>query len=154
VTPAIINPCGYDFRPGLRRRWGRLWTVPTYEFRLAPDAPITFFDGLHYWQPDRHFHCDGASIPPPLHGLPGYHPYQALGFVWHDSGYIHGGLWRSAGGDVPYAFIPLGRDSVDDMMYRIDRADGLRWGAAHARYRAVRAFGGGPWSRYRAADAR
>jgi len=153
VKPAILNRNGFKLVPGPRVRWGRAWTIPTYEFWLDPVAPITFFDGVNYWQPDRHFRCDGASIPPPLHGLPGYNPWQATGFIWHDSAYIHGGLWRRGHPGAPYAFVALSRLEADELMYDIDRADGLRWGAAQARYRAVRLCGGWPWDRYRALDS-
>jgi hypothetical protein len=150
MQPAILNPRGFSLCDRERVRWGRLWAVTRYTYLADAVAPLTCFDGCAYWRPDNRFRCDGASIPPPLHGLPGYGPHDALGYVFHDSAYIHGGLWRAEPNVGVYVFTKLTRAEADRMMYIVDRADGLRWGAAHARYCAVRLCGGRAWARYRA----
>ena len=99
------------------QRWGFFWVKRIWEFRLAPEHPLTFVDRFgDEWQPDRHEEeTDLGSEPPPLRSwFP--HDEHPLSYLFHDSACRHAGLWwRVVGAPeaAPFVFLPVSRREAD-----------------------------------------
>lgn len=125
-----------------------------FEFWLDPDNPLTLeLEGLGKLQPDRHYErTDGGSIPRPLWWVPGLEPTRFLrSFIFHDSGYFHGGLWLDG------AFVSMTRAEVDTVLYRGTRAEGGNKFVTGLIYNVVRGCGWVAWNhrtKHRAAEAK
>jgi hypothetical protein len=154
VKPCIINRGGYTLSDRQSERWGLLWRVTRYTYTADAKDPLTYWDGSGYWRPDNHFRSDGASIPPPLQGLPGYGHDDFVDGYFHDSAYAHAGLWRSEHLTGPWYFVPFNQRQSDQMLYHVGIADGARWTTQANKYAALRAFGGAAWREWRRAGSR
>lgn len=150
MAPGFYNVCGGYTDPviGQKRMWG-LWWRTVREFRLTPgEAGLYFVDDLEaWWRPDKVFWSDGASVPPPATAIPGFQHDRYLGAYYHDSGYKHGGLWRSVDCGKTWMFIRMPRREIDDLFEETMRHDPFRPGHPAATitiWAFVRVFGG--WS--------
>ena len=118
-------------------------TGPSYSYRvknrgfvLTSDWPILIEEG--WVRVPRAFECDLASVPRPFRLIKGFEPYElGCGSILHDWGYRNGG--QVAPGIV------LTRRRVDEIFYRLMKAEGVGWQAGVA-YWAVRLFG---WAAFR-----
>ena len=140
--------------------WCWIWPVQHYEYSAGEPYPLTLEIDGQFLQPDRHVaDTDLGSVPPPLRSLfP--HTETPRAYVFHDSGYRYGGLWRAAALAGPYEFLPMDRDEVDDVLHVGSRAESIAMGVSEARaarraklvHSALERCGGWAWRRYRAAE--
>jgi hypothetical protein len=145
----ILNRAGFSLSEMESVRWGLIWRVTRYTYQADETAPLTYFDGVYYWKPDNRFRTDGRSIPPPLQALPGYGQFDSVNGIFHDSGYIHGGLWRAPSIHGPWIFVQLDQREMDRMYLEIGREDDQRAGAVWTQYAMLRLFGRHAWGHYR-----
>lgn len=134
LPPAFVNHRagdGWAITPVRLERWGLLWRKRIWEFRLLYPNPLAFRDADgNLWQPDRHeAETDLGSSPPPIRGLFPQDEFP-LSFIFHDSAWRKGGLWRNG------EWVPLPRMRSNRML----RDD---WIPAE-----VRLSGGSNWRRW------
>jgi hypothetical protein len=153
MKPQIINRGGYTLSDRASETWCGLWRVTKYTYTADRSAPLTYFDGSRYWRPDNHFRTDGASIPPPLKGLPGYGGDDFVDGFFHDSGYAHEGLWVSEHPAGPWTFEPMDQKACDQMLYHVGLADGARRLTQANKYSVLRLFGWMAWREWRRAGS-
>lgn len=121
IVPKIIHPHGYRCDIDHTERY--LWIIPKviYTFRLDPKAPLTYHHSRGaYLQPDKHFKTDKASVPmfaQLLMLLP--RDVIEVPALFHDSVYLHGGIWQSANADGPYRFVKQTRQQADELLAEI-----------------------------------
>jgi hypothetical protein len=141
-----LDPRGYELNYLDQTRWGLLWRKELWEFRLLPYTSLQYRSNVgDLWCPNRYFLTDFGSIPPPLRGLPGLSAARFLfPYLFHDSGYSDGGLWRSVDGGLTWVFRELTRAQVDALLLEMIQNDVHPGGfvLAHAVHGAVRVFGG------------
>jgi hypothetical protein len=115
-----------------------------FEFTLDQHAPLTYCDGGHEWQPDRHMLTDRGSIPAVVSWIPGF-DRNRLAYLFHDSAYtlVRGrghGLYVRAAGFHEYVFRKLTRRQADDMMRAMLLVEGVPATSARMIWAAVRVF--------------
>ncbi len=94
-----------------------------FEFSLDSKAPLIFEDkDGNWWMPDRHFFTDWGSIPITLQWLIPKDTY--LGYLFHDSGYKHHGLWFSEAGYQKFCFKKLTMTQANELLYDMMLAQG------------------------------
>lgn len=140
-------------------------TKSLYEYTADKFDPLTFITPFElHIQPDKHFPHDMGSVPAFAQILFPKDRFLAS-YLFHDSGYDHKGLWfRNVAGlsaapsdwaFLPpaifqadrdqFAFVPLARDCLDQMLRHWTGAQGALATERQAIYAAVRAGGGPDW---------
>jgi hypothetical protein len=140
------NPQGYSLTWLRNERYAWLFTKAIYEFQLNLDSPLTFHhpDGRRI-QPDRHVsETDMGSVPLTLQMWIPKDRYL-LAFLFHDSGYDHGGLYVALPGQEQFGLAVMSRLQLDELLRLMCRAQGAWWTTAAAIYRAVRIGGAGAY---------
>jgi hypothetical protein len=124
--------------------WGCFWKVDKWEYFAHPDKPLTFITptGVEI-QPDKHFHTDFGSIPPPLMAFPSLSRTRFFhSYLFHDSGYRHKGLWVRDSSLVPFAFKKMTRLELDEWLWIWIGSQGGNLVQRSMIYSAVRVGGG------------
>jgi hypothetical protein len=106
--------------------WGYFWKVDEWIYYADPIKPMTYVapNGDEV-QPDKHFHTDFGSIPPPLLAFPSLSRTRFIhSYLMHDSGYRHGGLWYRRPGASIFTFIGMSKQDCDDFMVTCIGAEG------------------------------
>lgn len=149
MTPygRFINPQGY------KAPWHHnvdscfVFKKAIFEFTLDAQKPIIFEDGsFNLWQPDKHFFTDWGSIPVFLQWLIPKDAY--LGYLFHDSGYGHHGLWLKEHKKEKFVFQELGREDVDLLLYNMMMAQEAWKITAETVYKGVRIGGSFAWNNH------
>jgi hypothetical protein len=133
--------------------WGGLWKVDTWQYFADAKAPLTYCapDGAKY-RPDRHFYLDFGSIPPPLMALPSLSRTRFLwAYIFHDSCYRFGGLWRCGAGESEFTFCEFTRGEADALLWTTIRASGGNAWQASLICQGVRL--GSRWVQYPSGDS-
>ena len=143
----FVNPEGYrlckDVKlSGIRRK-------PIYKVELDEANSLCYFDGVYYWQPDRHYFSDMGSVPRLAQVFAAFgKDHYLLSYLFHDCAYTFKGLYRSdLGARFGYEFFALTRKQADEMLYDMIRAEGGWRITAWAIYRAVRLGGWIGWGK-------
>ena len=138
----FINTQGYKLDKIRNERYMLIFSKAIYEFNLDARAPLTFvLDTGVMLQPDKHLaETDMGSIPLSLQV---FFPKDEflLSYIFHDSGYKHGGLYVRKVGDGGYRFEAMSREDIDGLLRMMIKAEG---GGAIKRamiYNAVRLGG-------------
>ena len=152
MNKEVLNRSGFSLSEMETVRWGLIWKVTRYTYASDPVAPLTYFDGEFYRRPDNKYRTDGRSIPPPVQALPGYGQFDSINGFFHDSGYIHGGEWRSRSNLGPWKFVEMDQRAVDREYLEIGREDGQPLLARVPQFALLRAFGRRAWKHYREAN--
>jgi len=143
MNPMFLNPKGYTLvEDPAKSSW---WEI-VYECTLDPKHPLGFLsEAGNRYQPDRHFFTNQGSLPrvPPFVRMI-WPKDRFLGFLIHDSGYIHGGLWMWSELCGRMAFKTMTRKQVDDLLYEMILADPIPGNRASAWmiWSHVRMYGG------------
>jgi hypothetical protein len=121
----IREAVGYTARFDHSERWCWFWQRQIYEITIAKHNPLVYVDEAGaWWMTDRHYFTDWGSVPPPLQSIPGLdRERHRFPFLFHDSGYQEGGLWRSTDSGRTWLFIELARVEVDKMLAEMIRHD-------------------------------
>lgn len=149
---AFINPEGYDLVKSIDLDNG---SAVEYHFNLHLYEPLTYedMDGVQ-WQPNRNFLTDMGSIPSVLALIPGLAKDDRLiSYIFHDSGYIHHGLYCRVRPDKFFSYTQLSRARCDAMLREMVRVDptsatGSSSLQAWAIYAAVRLAGQSAWNKH------
>jgi hypothetical protein len=114
----FYNPKGYTLTPDpARSRW---WKT-IHELQVDKKQPVTFCNnGLEY-RMDNHLFTDGGSVPKPFQFF--ISPLRYIGFPFHDSGYLEGGLWVSPQFRDCFEFRKMSRREMDDLLYEMCLGD-------------------------------
>jgi hypothetical protein len=99
--------------------WGWLWKVDSWIYYSDPIRPLTYLapDGRQM-QPNRKFHTDFGSIPPPLMALPTLSRTRFLhAYLFHDSGCRQGGLYVRQGAVGAFGFEQMTRAQMDHWLW-------------------------------------
>ena len=144
----FINRQGYELDKVRSERYMLIFPKAIYEFNLDEREPLTLvLDTGYMMQPDRHMaETDMGSIPVPLQPLFPKDEFL-LSYLFHDSGYKHGGLYVRKPGDADYVFNVMSRDDIDKLLRFMIKTEG---GGAIKRaliYRAVRIGGSGSFKK-------
>jgi len=123
-----------------------IFTKAMYEFTLDPDKPLTYVtpNGTRL-QPDRHLaETDMGSIPLTLQI---FIPKDRFlkSFMFHDSGYNHGGLYMAPVGSNQFVFAPMSRSEVDNLLWFMVGAENGNIAQRAVIYRGVRLGGWASW---------
>jgi hypothetical protein len=119
-----------------------------YRFKLDEAAPLTYYCGSWFWQPNRKYLTDMGSIPDGLQIFPQLHKDRyLLSYMFHDCGYAFKGLHSCERVDGCYKFTPLTRAQVDEMLFDMLQAEGATWLVRWTIYLGVRAGGWVGWGK-------
>ena len=150
----ILNPVdGYQLSK-LRDEPRRfLWIIPLqprtiFKFQLNLEHPLTIVlsDGMRI-QPDRHVaETDGGSIPP-LFRIFWTTTRWLLSFLFHDSGYLHHGLYFAGPDDTEFVFVKMPREAVDHLLYECIVYEGGGPSQRYPIFTAVSLFGQESWDK-------
>lgn len=121
----IREPVGYTARYDHSERWCWLWTREIYEITIDRKNPLVYVDEAGaWWMTDRHYTTDFGSIPPPLQSIPGMdRERHRFPYLFHDSAYQEGGLWKSLDSGRTWRFHELARVEADKMLSEMIRHD-------------------------------
>lgn len=125
---------------------GGFWGKQIYEFNNDPSNLLTATCGLVQYRPDHHFFTDLGSTPGLMQFLaPRWFAKDGFSkaFLFHDSAYIHHGVWVNVNGK--WEFRKLSRKQADQMLYDMVIAEGGSKTAARLIYIGVRAGGWYSW---------
>lgn len=146
---AFLNPQGYNLRKIRDDRYFYFFSKAIYEFTLDTQAPLTFRmpDGVRI-QPDRHLaETDMGSIPKVAQLFIPKDRFL-LGFLFHDSGYKHHGLYFCQPREDRFEFRACSQWEIDHLLWRMIGADKGNAAQRQSVYRAVRTFGGSAWRKH------
>ncbi len=117
-----------------------LFNAPLFEYTMVtPNLTFTNKRGVQY-QPDRHFNTDGGSIPPIVQSSFILHlnPFDFLrSYLYHDCGFIYGGLYIKYPGEEEFKFRLLDRRQVNALLAVMMPFDGALISDVIAIYTAV-----------------
>lgn len=115
---------GYTLRKLRDESYLLIFTKAIYEFRLNDKKPLTFTapDGTRY-QPDRHCETDMGSIPLSLQMVYPKDRYL-LSFLFHDSGWRHGGLYVKRLGQKRFTFQKMSLGKMNKLLGLMIRCEG------------------------------
>ena len=126
---------------------GGFWGKQIFEFTNNPTNPLTCELKGTMYRPDNHFFSDLGSVPKSLQTLlPKWFAKDRypLSYLYHDSGYKHGGHWVAAPGD--WHFIKMTRKQVDNILREMIILEG--GGKANARTIWLGVWAGG-WASWK-----
>ena len=120
----FINPEGYTKRKSVELSAKRRKAI--YKVELDEANPLTYYDGVYFWQPDRLLYSDMGSTPRLLHIFKAFQKDRfLLSYIFHDSAYTFKGLYRSdLSARFGYELCALSRAQADGMLYDMVLAEG------------------------------
>jgi hypothetical protein len=145
MKPRFLNPKGYYIRRHHTERTCLVFRKTIFEFEADADFPITYQDERgDLWRTDRHYLTDWGSIPVIVQPIICKDAYD--GYLFHDSAYLHHGLWRWPFDSLEgFAFEPMRREDVDNLLYQMMLTQGAWQITAATVHGALTAFGGFAW---------
>lgn len=121
---------------------------PRWEFTNDAKDPLTYGEMLLV-RPDNHFFTDLGSVPRTLQKwVPIWFDRARWpkSYIFHDSGYKHGGHWIAANGS-DWHFVEMTRKDVDRYLYEMLLAEGAGKTNAKLVYWGVRIGGVKAWKK-------
>jgi len=141
----FINVKGYNCYQVRTERYLGIFPEVIFDFSLATMAPLTFVHPAgHRIRPDQHFETNKGSIPIVARPFIPKDRFERS-FFFHDSGYIHHGLWIQKKNGYPFHFREMTRKQVDELLRMMVRAEGAGPVQACTIYTGVRAGGWYGW---------
>lgn len=117
--PRFENVKGFALTPDPKRS---TWRKTIYEYQANPMTPLTYIDADEVeYRPDNHYFTDQGSVPRIAQLV--IPKDRFLGFYFHDSGYIHGGLYVRFPRSPVFIFRHMFRRQVDDLLHDMVLAD-------------------------------
>ena len=133
-----LDPGGWD---------GGWFGKEMFEFTNDDADPLTYANAKgQIIRPDHHFRTDMGSVPRTLQSLlPWWFDRFRFpkSYIFHDSGYKHGGHWFAVTGG--WAFKSLTRRCVDDFLHEMILAEGGSTANARTIWAGVRMGGRFSW---------
>lgn len=143
ILSRYLNPFGYRIahigNKGLMRK-------AVFDFTLDDFAPLTYmrYNG-ELVRPDRHFVTDKGSIPVCLRWLIPSDTYERP-YLFHDSAYLHHGLWFQSPFGHEFIFKPMSMDEANRLLSEMMDSEGAWRLTRNTVFKAVKWFGRFSWN--------
>ena len=142
---AFEHTAGYTLRKVRDTAYLWLFTRAIYEFRLDPTAPLTFHHPAGYrLRPAACYETDMGSTPGMLRLFFPKDRYL-LSFLFHDSGYKAGGLFKAWPDESEFVFTRQSRREIDELLRLMVQVEGASLLGRTAIKAGVRVGGWAGW---------
>ena len=146
MNAGFINMDGYELRKAFNEPYCLIFRKAVYRFALHDPMPIMFRRANgELIQPDRRFFSDMGSIPISLQWAIPKDTYLEP-YLFHDSAYLHHGLWFRGVDDLCFSFRALTVWESNALLKEMMLAQGAWSITANAVYGAVQACGWAIWA--------